>query len=162
MKNAVLNGVAGTLDTTLTADALSTDLQGVNSDNVYMIYNTADNSFLTQSDLNSNGTVKKDVYDGNSGDQFVAINATLTRDALVATPSTDGANDGARVVGAFAADGLNASPDSAAKALGQQYGQNNKHLFLNYSVTKSHRFGITENGSAAGYNFKQLYDAAIK
>ncbi|MDG9738540.1 S-layer protein [Lentilactobacillus parabuchneri] len=165
LKNNVLNGVNGTVDTSLTADALSTDLTNANAQTVYMVWNTLANNgngaFLTQSDLNADGTVKKDVYSGNNNNQFIAIKASLTRDEIVATPTNDGATVATRVVGAFYSDG-NANAAGAPKAIGAAYGVNNRNLYLNYNVSKSNRFGITENGTAASSNFKALYDAAIR
>ncbi len=157
LKNAVLGAVKGTTDTTLTADSLSTDLKSVNADTVYTVWDTSKNRFVTPNDLNSNGTIKSDLY----GDTFFAIQSTLSRDNALASSSTTA--DGAQAtVGAYAYTINNGVAGNKTAAAGKAFGTANQALQLNYSVAKSTPFQITQNGSASNMNFSQLYAANIK
>lgn len=157
LKNAVLGAVKGTTDTALTADSLATDLKSVNADSVYLLWDATSSKFLTPSDLNSNGTVKSDLY----GHQFIAVKSSLGRDDALASASTNPTT----TVGAYAYKVTNGVVDPAKTleaAAGKAFGLTGQTLQLNYNVAKSAQFGITQNGSAANMNFSQLYAANIK
>lgn len=162
LKNTILNAVSGTFDNTLTADALSKDLQGVNADTIYTVYDQQTGNYLTPSDLNSNGSIKSDLYTGDHQNaQFVVTQSTLSRDNIVATPSVDKTADNTKLnVGAYTYTTTGASGD-LTKAVGVSYGQTNRTLQLNYSVTKSTPFGITQGGTAAGATFDKLFALAV-
>ena len=156
LKNSVLGAVKGTVDTTLTADSLASDLKSVNADTVYLVWNNTDGAFLTSADLNSNGTVKSDLY----GKQFFVVKSTLSRDDALSSASSNSATK----VGAYALtlDKNGNVTNEFGPAAGSKFGVTNQTLQLNYNVAKSNSFQITQNGSASSMNFAQLYAANIK
>ncbi|MEY2376356.1 S-layer protein [Lentilactobacillus buchneri] len=159
VKNTVLNAISGTTDDTLTADALSKDLQSVNADTLYMVYDVNSAAFLQPSDLNANGSIKSDLYTGhNQNTKFVVLKASLTRDDIVATPSATDPAGSTVGVGAYAYTDTNTG---FGPAVGMHYGVNNRTLQLNYNVTKSQQFGITQGGTAASATFDKLFTLAI-
>lgn len=173
LKNAVLGAVKGTTDTSLTADTLSTDLKSVNADTVYLVLAVKDKTgrFLKPSDLNSDGTIKSDLY----GDHFIAIKSTLGRDDALASASTQADTTPATATtpatpatpakaGAYAYKVTNGVVDPAKTleaAAGKAFGVTGQLLQLNYNVSKSNLFQITQNGSGSKMNFSQLYAANI-
>lgn len=157
LKSTVLGAVKGSTDATLTSDALGKDLQSVNADTVYLVLATTSGAtrFVQPAQLNSNGTIKFDLFDNST--TFTVVKASLSRDQIFATAPV--ASNGQGGIGAYV---LNPNETTWTKAAdGNNYYGVSRQLSLNYQVNKSNSFGMTQNGSASNMNFKQLYDAHI-
>lgn len=180
LKNTAANAIQGSTADTLTSTALFNDLKGVKADTFYFVFNNRDSKLLTASDLNSNGTIKDDVIHNNDDGQFVAVKVTLTRDDLVSTEKTsapfttaEAAAEGitsSKKVGAFTTpttkDDSKSTPAqyyfASAVDNNFNYGNDGRILTLNYNVSKSNAFGISQNTTPASSTFDKLYSLNIK
>lgn len=153
LKNTVLNNLKGATATTATADQIEAAIKAAGADYIYTVYganltNGVADHFLTPSDLNSDGSVKTDLY--NSDSNFTAAQASLTRDDIVKTQ----ANAAATGLGAYV---TNTDGTNSKLATNAVYGDN-QNLVLNYNVDKTSTFGMAQNEATTGKaNFQQLF-----
>ena len=147
----------------MTADALTKDLQSVNADTIYLVWDYQQSRYLVPSDLNPNGSIMSDLYTGdNQNAQFGVIRATLTHDNIVATPTPAANSNPSAATGIGAYAFTTGATNDLKQAVGLQYGvAASRTLQLNYSISKTKQFGITQTGTASSANFADLYSLAI-